>query len=105
WSPPDMTLHPELLDETGYRIGPNYDTYRGGPGISRVKYLTMTWLEAFPRRGKTVRVRFYDSAGYRPLAEFVAPNPDPGPHPTWTPEPFPITKRSGDLAFTLTELT
>ena len=60
--------------------------------------------ETFPRRGQTVVLNFYDGNRDELVAEFTAPNPTPGPHPTWTAEPYPITKREGDLAFTLLEL-
>jgi hypothetical protein len=63
---------------------------------------------AFPRRGKTVglRISIWDRPGHAvPAAQFTVPNPTPGPHPTWTGTPPPITKRDGDLSFTLARLT
>jgi hypothetical protein len=67
-----------------------------------------TWdLSAFPRRGEHVGLRLYTrppGGDWRPAAEFVVPNPDPGPHPAWQPSPLPITVRQGDTAFTLTRL-
>src|SRR4029450_2874193 len=61
-------------------------------------------LPVFPRRGRKVILRLYDERRGGKIAEFSAPNPTPGPHPTWTPESFPITRREDDLAFSLTKL-
>jgi hypothetical protein len=65
-------------------------------------------LPAFPRRGRTVdlRINTRDGAGrWLRAAEFRVTNPTSGPHPTWTPEPLPITRRDGDLAVTLTQFS
>jgi len=51
-----------------------------------------------------VILRLFDSDGKGPIAEFTAPNPTPGPHPVWMPEPLPIKKQTGNLTFALTEL-
>src|SRR5207249_9754854 len=39
-----------------------------------------------------------------PVAEFVVPNPAPGPYPSWTPSPLPAARSMGPLVITLTEL-
>jgi len=65
-------------------------------------------LPAFPRRGRTVGllIETRDGAGrWTRAAEFKVPNPTPGPYPTWTPEPLPITRRDGDLTVTLTQFS
>jgi hypothetical protein len=61
---------------------------------------------AFPRRGKTLDLRFYkrDESNAPCLAEFIIPNPAPGNYPTWTPQPLPATRTDGDLSITLTSL-
>jgi hypothetical protein len=68
--------------------------------------LLETWeLAAFPRRGQRVGVRLYTrppGEAWVPAAEFLVFNPDPGPHPTWKPQPLPVTVRQGDTAFILT---
>src|SRR5439155_3467938 len=38
-------------------------------------------------------------------AEFIVPNPTPGPHPTWHGVKLPSTKRDGELSVSLTRLT
>jgi hypothetical protein len=67
---------------------------------------------AYPRRGKTVGLRLEQrdaAGGWTPITEFTVPNPTSPPSPkdipAWTPEPLPISKQEGDLAFTLTGLT
>lgn len=66
------------------------------------------WLvPVFPRRAKRVGLRLYQQVGpgpAAPVAEFVVPNPAPGPYPTWKPEALPRTRRDGDLAVTLTQV-
>jgi hypothetical protein len=52
-----------------------------------------------------VVLRLHQVGRTDPVAAFAVPNPAPGPHPTWTPQPLPITRRNGDLAVTLTEVT
>lgn len=69
-----------------------------------------SWLvPAFPRRDKTVVVRFLrkqgDGKADVPVMQFRIANPQPGPYPTWTPEPWPATNNAGDLAVTLTDFT
>jgi hypothetical protein len=97
------------VDEHGCR----YDILQAGAGQSSGSGMIGQWqspqihrwtLETFPRRRRIVALRFYDRNRDKPVAEFTVPNPTPGPHPTWTAEPYPITKRDGDLAFTLVRL-
>ena len=75
-----------------------------GITLGNEKELKLVSLTAFPRRGQTVILQLFDNDGKGPIAEFTAPNPTPGPHPVWTPEPLPIKKQVGDLTFALTEL-
>ena len=68
-----------------------------------------SWLvPAFPRRDKTVVVRFLrkqgDGKADVPVMQFRIANPQPGPYPTWPPEPWPATNNAGDLAVTLTDI-
>lgn len=61
---------------------------------------------AFPRRGKTLDLRYYpaDQTNSPCVAEFFIANPAPGNYPTWEPEPLPATKTNGDLSITLLSL-
>ncbi|HTE17605.1 MAG TPA: hypothetical protein VK689_04395 [Armatimonadota bacterium] len=93
---------PELLDESGYRLPSGFHVHLNGMrDPQRVRYLE---LGAFPRRGRVIHVRFYDGQTRRPLSDFVIPNPDPGPHPTWTAEPLPAARADGPLSVSLTSL-
>jgi hypothetical protein len=64
-------------------------------------------MDTFPRRGRTIGIRFYQSDGadrWHPEAEFRIPNPDPGPHPTWTAPPPPVRHVHDGVTFSLTGL-
>lgn len=69
----------ETVDENGDTVGPltgaRLQTVRGPKGVLIIP------LEAFPRRGRDVRLRFYRRESPVPAAEFRFPNPAPGPHP------------------------
>lgn len=81
-----------------------YDrTYPIGPE----KELVVRAFEVFPRRATniTVRVREADDAGPdRHVGEFTIRNPVRGPFKEWSPEPLPVTRRDGEIEFTLTKL-
>lgn len=64
-------------------------------------------LRTFPRDGKLVGLRIYRPMNneWRPVAEFVTRNPNPGPHPDWDAEQLPGTKTVGKLAVTLDDFT
>jgi hypothetical protein len=98
----------EAVDEQGHTAETGYLCFRPAFWNVPVADVVEGWaLPVFPRRGRMVGVRFsMRSADGRwiPAAEFRVPNPSPGPHPTWKPDPLPATKRDGDLAVTLTEL-
>jgi hypothetical protein len=106
---PYLSTRDIALDEHGCWM----DLGSGGRGVSSDqsflgfefnRSVKIVHLPAFPRRGSKVILRLYDNKGGGKIAEFSAPNPTPGPHPTWTPESFPITRREDDLAFSLTKL-
>ncbi|MDB6020654.1 MAG: hypothetical protein JWQ04_511 [Pedosphaera sp.] len=61
---------------------------------------------AFPRRGKSLNLRFYESGPgqKQPVAEFMIPNPAAGSYPTWSAEAMPVTKTDDDLSVTLENL-
>jgi hypothetical protein len=66
-------------------------------------------LNAFPRRGSKINLRFAawnNNGGGMKLAtgRFVISNPARGWFPKWTPEPLPNTQSDGDLDVTLTRL-
>jgi hypothetical protein len=54
---------------------------------------------AFPRRGRKLTLRLMD--GEKPMAEFKIPNPCPGPHPVWKPQPMPVVVTNGPLELSL----
>jgi len=58
---------------------------------------------AFPRRGRKLTLRLMD--GEKPMAEFRIPNPCPGPHPVWKPQPVPILVTNGPLEVSLEKFT
>ena len=63
-------------------------------------------FRAFPRRSKTVRLRFVykeNEDRYATALECEIPNPALADYPVWTPEPIPATKQSGDLKVTLVD--
>jgi hypothetical protein len=66
-------------------------------------------IPTFPRRSKTLVVRFLRKQGDGnpdvPVMQITIDNPNAGPYPVWVPEPWPATKRAGDLAVTLTDFT
>lgn len=65
------------------------------------------WLPpAFPRRGKTLGLHYFERKGneWVRVADFLIPNPAPGNYPTWTAESLPITKTNDDLIVTLESL-
>ena len=68
--------------------------------------LEMQTFPLVPRHGKTIGLRFLsdpkDGKGVTVIAEFRIPNPNPGPFPTWTPEPLPDVQRAGSVIATLT---
>ncbi len=101
-----------VLDNQGNSLG----CYLGGrdstmqDARSEHYHQMRTWvLSTFPRRGKTLTLRFLrmqgDGKPDLPIMQFDIPNPQPGPYPIWTPEPWPATKHAGDLAVTLTDFT
>ena len=92
-----------VVDDDGSTFEAAYDaTTLNEPGE-----VIQGWrFKAFPRRHKKVRCRFIykDASGnYAGAAEMEIPNPVPGPHPQWMPEPLPATKRNGDLTVTLVD--
>ncbi|MGO8698740.1 MAG: M56 family metallopeptidase [Limisphaerales bacterium] len=65
-------------------------------------------FSSFPRRGKTLRFRFYvrnDSDAWDTLADFTFPNPVPGPYPIWKPASLPALQTNGNLLVSLISLT
>jgi len=60
-------------------------------------------VRAFPRHGKVLHLHFMsgEGDGTRPLADFTIPNPCPGPHPRWKPEPMPVSFEEPGLQITL----
>jgi sugar lactone lactonase YvrE len=114
----DWWSHTVAIDEHGCRFTDNDSERRvysesfsgsGGPPLPAAppgsRFIVASGrLDAFPRRAKSFRLRFHDLKG-NPVAEFTVPNPIPRSYPAWKPEPLPITRRDGSLAFILSGLT
>lgn len=100
-------LRASVLDEHGCtsRQATGNFSSMGSRGTSVVNGWSFS---AFPRRGRTLRLRLMqpgpDYSRSTPVGEFTVPNPAPGPYPQWTPEPLPATRRDGGLAVTLTRV-
>ncbi len=94
----------EIADDFGHRsaMKPDNTVFFNSQGMHRGE-LSLNLTE-FPRRGKHIYIRLFAKQQTRPFAEYVVPNPTQGSFPTWKPESLPITKRDGDLAFTLTSI-
>jgi hypothetical protein len=95
------TLADENGDEWDTRLGaiePRSTTVRG------LNWITAWNFHSFPRRGKTLRFRWYarnKSDGWDTLADFKFPDPWPGPYPIWNASPLPITQKSNDMEISL----
>jgi hypothetical protein len=94
------------LDEHGCELAADPTAVYGAGGSSAV--VGEPWaMDTFPRRARTVRVRFYHAdrvGGWQPEAEIRVPNPNPGPHPTWTVPPQPVRHVRDGVTFALTGL-
>ncbi len=84
-----------------------YDARWGANTIGRPGEVAHGWqIRAFPRRNKTLGLRFLSQTpdgSWTNAAEFVIRNPACADYPQWTPEPWPSTKRDGNMAVTLSE--
>ena len=93
----------EILDEHGC---PFHCAQAGGitynPRAATAAEYEVGWFafQAFPRWQKRFRLRFYNYQ-HKFVGEFVVANPLLRGPANWETEPLPITKRDGDLTFTL----
>jgi hypothetical protein len=87
--------------------GSTFDAASDANTLNEPGEVIQGWIfKAFPRRQKKVRCRFVYKAtagNYVSAVEMEIPNPAPGPHPQWRPEPLPAIKQDGDLSVTLLE--
>lgn len=98
-----------LADENGVECSAvNYFPYSYStgprPNDPTVEGLDLT---AFPRRGKTFKLRFYSGTWDKRsslLGEITVPNPVFRAYPQWQPNPLPVIRTNGDVAITLTKL-
>jgi hypothetical protein len=103
---PDRTLEFEIADEHGCTSHVrSRGSHRSGLGMS----VNSLVIESFQRRSPTFKLRLRERPIGRPrsrevLAELDVPNPVSGPFPRWRPEPMPIARTNGDLAFVLRSL-
>lgn len=102
-----MPVFLEVADERGKTLFS--DTSGGYVAAGSGSRVPEPWvINPFPRRGKHLLVRPLEGLALEkrvPLAEFRIPNPDAGPHPTWTAPPLPVAQSRNDLTFKLTRLS
>jgi hypothetical protein len=95
-------IHVVDADGAAFEATPDAVTRRRPEGV------VQGWrFRAFPRRSKTVRLRFVykeNEDRYATAAEFkISNHPAYGDYPIWTPEPMPVTKQAGDLKVKLAD--
>jgi hypothetical protein len=109
-----------FVDGQGYEHGTNWwGLDQKGKGNASMSFslnlpvqspaTTTLWeLHQFPRRGPTLRTRFYQQLTpnhWTLAAEFLLPNPAAEAFPQWAPERLPVTRRNRDLTVTLKSVT
>lgn len=100
-----------VFDDQGNSFEGEANGEAGGPDSTdtHFHFLNAASFDAYPRRCKTIGVRFLqdqkDGKAGETIAEFHIPNPHPGSFPAWFPEPVPDVKHAGDLSATLMEFT
>lgn len=106
------TIRAVVLDEDGNSLGWNDGGGHVGTHDSKGTHyhqLRFWDIPAFPRRSKTLVVRFFQKQGDGnvdlPIMQFHIANPQPGTYPIWKPEPWPATEKAGNLTVTLTDFT
>jgi hypothetical protein len=103
--PPVGDPHIVVCDETGFGVWGVHTSMPLGPTGNR---LTAFMCDSWPRRDRYFTVRVYESIKHwgeaKPIGEFKVRNPTPGKYSQWIAEPFPITRRQGDLSVTLLDL-
>ncbi|GEM_PF-1247182 len=94
------------LNESGGEAGfEGASIYAGAPSATRALHGIASYI--FPRQLKVFRIRVYqrnpqDWSKLNRVAEFTIRNPRPiRTLPEWKPEPLPLTRTNGELAFTL----
>ncbi len=95
----------QLTDEHGCTFmatqGGGYEDGLLGPNSSGGYSVGWFSFEAFPRHEKTLRFVLQNRTNLE--SDFTMANPVPTRRPiNWVAEPLPITRRDGDVAFTLT---
>ena len=83
-----------------------YDAALGASTLGNPnEYVHGWWIRAFPRRSKTLGLRFIgeNANHWTTAAQFKIRNPAFAVYPQWTPESRPITKTDDDLSVTLNE--
>ena len=96
----------EILDEHGCHFisaragGMTHHQNSPGPRYE------VAWFafQAFPRRQRQFRLRLYEPRKTF-VGEFIVPNPAPARAADWKVEPLPITRRVGDMSFTLESIS
>ena len=82
-------------------------TIGNGGGGKRFRTIKGWMVSSFPRRSKTVGLRFLqlkpvgNTLIWTNMAEFRIANPAFRKYPMWTPEPMPATKSGGRLQLSL----
>jgi hypothetical protein len=84
-----------------------YDARWGSHTLGLPGEVVHGWqVRAFPRRSESLGLEFLaetPDGGWTNAARFVIRNPAYANYPQWSPEPWPATKRDGDLAVTLSQ--
>jgi hypothetical protein len=87
--------------------GNSFDAAMGASTTAQPSEYVHGWqIRTFPRRSETLGLRFLaktPDSSWTNAAEFRIRNPAFKNFPQWTPEPWPTTKRDGNLAVTLSE--
>lgn len=95
-----------VVDEQGIESDPYFDNNHVYSDSSTV----ICYLHAgiLPRRSRHIRLRISEADKWDvplPIGEFRIPNPLYGNFPEWTAEPLPATRRFGEMAVTLEDLS
>jgi hypothetical protein len=96
-----------VSDERGCRSETGFWGNEAGLNWPTTEKFTAWAVPAFPRRGRRLDVQIEvrpKTGAWTPAARFTTANPDPGPHPRWSPQPLPLPQQAGDISITLSGL-
>jgi hypothetical protein len=99
-----LNTYAAAFDENGNEYNNQAGTIRSG---SPTNHLISIEIPAFPRNGKMVGIRLFQhlvTSDWKQVAEFKTPNPTPGPHLHWKPNPLPDSHKIDNVEFSLASL-